>query len=83
MLPKFSSLFIVDPTLFVGFSADLDWLQQTMLRRAYERKDVWFTRESAYKYLRARAPKWDDRVVKLFIVSITLMVQTPSLCLTF
>ncbi|KAJ3525179.1 hypothetical protein NM688_g8444 [Phlebia brevispora] len=62
---KFASLVIVDPFLFPGEPEHLRTLRQHMVCGAYERRDVWATRDEARDCLKKK--KWDRRVLDLYV----------------
>jgi len=49
-----------------------DKLSQTLIDGAVNRRDIWPSSEEAYKVLKARPAwkAWDDRVLKIFVVSV-------------
>ncbi|KAG2751062.1 alpha/beta-hydrolase [Suillus brevipes Sb2] len=65
---KFSSVILVEPMLSLTAEA-VEPLRSILIKYAYERRDVWPSREFAYKNLksRQRCERWDPRVLDLYI----------------
>lgn len=56
----------------------------TLANGAVNRRDIWPSREEAYKLLKARPAwkSWDDRVLKIFVVCSSFYPGTPTLMST-
>lgn len=65
---EFSSVILVEPMLSTTAEA-VEPLRSILIKYAYERRDVWPSREFAYKNLksRQRCERWDPRVLDLYI----------------
>ncbi|KAG2153451.1 Alpha/beta hydrolase fold-1 [Suillus bovinus] len=65
---KFSSVILVEPMLSPTAEA-VEPLCRTLIKNAYERRDVWPSREYAHQDLRSRTrcKRWDPRVLDLYI----------------
>ena len=50
----------------------LEKLRYDLVRRAYERRDVWPDRETALKAMKEheRTRSWDPRVLEIYVVSL-------------
>ncbi|KAG2064661.1 alpha/beta-hydrolase [Suillus decipiens] len=62
---KFSSIILVEPMLSPNAKA-VEPLRRILVKNAYERRDVWPSRECAYQELKPRR-RWDPRVLDLYI----------------
>ncbi|KAF9224545.1 hypothetical protein BS17DRAFT_80578 [Gyrodon lividus] len=62
----FCALILVEPLLSPGGLEILQDLKSNLVQSAYERRDVWPSREDALKYLRSRT-RWDPRVLDLYV----------------
>lgn len=62
---------LVEPMLSPGGPEYLYPLRTMLVKSAYERRDVWPSRENALQNLRNRhrTAKWDPRILELFVVS--------------
>lgn len=58
----------------------VDKLSDMLVSGAVNRRDIWPSREEAYKSLKARPAwkAWDDRVLKIFVVSVILCQQSVT-----
>jgi len=67
---KFQSLYIIEP-VFLPDGIDLIPMLKFLTYSTYIRRDVWPSREEAYKDLNTSKglKKWDRRVLRLFVVS--------------
>jgi len=63
---KFSSIILVEPMLSPGGQEHVYSLRKILVRSAYERRDVWPSRESALRSLRSNT-RWHPRVAELFV----------------
>ncbi|KAH7930373.1 hypothetical protein BV22DRAFT_1109402 [Leucogyrophana mollusca] len=65
----FSSVILVEPMLSPQGPEAVYPLRLGLVKGAYERRDVWDTKEDAYRYLksRRRTERWDPRVLELYI----------------
>ncbi|KAG1817522.1 Alpha/beta hydrolase fold-1 [Suillus subaureus] len=65
---KFSSVILVEPMLSPNAEA-VEPLRRFLIKNAYERRDVWPSREYAYQNLksRRRCKRWDPRILDLYI----------------
>ncbi|KAF8838206.1 hypothetical protein BDN67DRAFT_109238 [Paxillus ammoniavirescens] len=62
----FSALILVEPLLSPGGLEIINDIKLNLIKSAYERRDVWASREDALQYLRSRTP-WDPRVLELYV----------------
>ena len=67
----FQSIILVEPMLSPNGPEVLETLRFNMVRGAYERRDVWSSREAAMKMMKehGRASNWDPRVLEIYVVS--------------
>ncbi|KAH7907127.1 Alpha/beta hydrolase fold-1 [Hygrophoropsis aurantiaca] len=67
-LLKFSSVILVEPMLSPQGPEAVYPLRLNLVKGAYERRDVWSTREDAHNYLksRRRTKRWDPRILELY-----------------
>jgi len=63
---KFSSIILVEPMLSPGGQDHVYLLRKSLVRSAYERRDVWPTREHALQSLKSKT-RWHPRVAELFV----------------
>jgi alpha-beta hydrolase superfamily lysophospholipase len=74
---NFSALVLVEPLLSPGGMGNLHELKSKLIRGAYERRDVWASREDALRYLRPRT-SWDPRVLDLYVKHGLRIHQAPK-----
>lgn len=69
----FSSIILVEPMLSPAGPEHLKKLRALLIKGAYERRDVWPSRETAMAALekRERTKKWDPRILHLFVVRLS------------
>lgn len=67
---KFSSVILVEPLLSPGGKEHVYSLRKRLVRSAYERRDVWPSREDAFQSLKMKT-SWHPRVIELFVVKIS------------
>jgi hypothetical protein len=66
---RFSSIILVEPMLSPGGQEPVYLLREKLVKSAYERRDVWPSREKALQSLKSNT-RWHPRVQELFIVSL-------------
>ncbi|KIJ59413.1 hypothetical protein HYDPIDRAFT_190512 [Hydnomerulius pinastri MD-312] len=66
---EFSAIILVEPMLSPGGPETVQDLKLFLIKGAYERRDVWPSREHASEYLhsRKRTERWDPRVLGLYV----------------
>lgn len=57
----------MEPLFSPGGQEQVYSLRKRLIRSAYERRDVWHTREEALQHLKS-GTRWDPRVQELFVV---------------
>jgi len=63
---KFSSIILVEPMLSPGGQEHVRSLRKSLIKSAYERRDVWPSRENALQSLKSNT-RWHPRVQELFV----------------
>ncbi|EGO30149.1 hypothetical protein SERLADRAFT_341696, partial [Serpula lacrymans var. lacrymans S7.9] len=65
----FSSIILVEPMMSAGGPGPIHPLRVMLIKHAYERQDVWCSREAAWRSLqgRRRTENWDPQVLKLYV----------------
>ena len=69
-LIKFSSMHLIEPIIMGKYAQDYG---SHLVRGAENRRDTWESTEDAYEMLRSRRTwqKWDDRILRIYVVSPT------------